>query len=159
MSWMQFSIRKDFLHNGGQTTKLDTNKDQNPEYTLNKTESGTSFEIFDFDSDGNKDMRLFCNENGKFICGSFRNENGKFICGNFWNENGEITHPENQEIMAYLDQAQELRENAKKDDCINKMREASQKMKALSNSLNTNNSRTEDNTDKDISEATFKFFN
>ena len=36
MSWMQFSIRKDFLQNGGQTTKLDTNKDQNPEYTLNK---------------------------------------------------------------------------------------------------------------------------
>lgn len=159
MSNIQFNIGKDFLQNGGQVSKLDTNKDQNPEYTLNKTESGTSFEIFDFNSDGKKDMDLYYDKNGKFIS------------GNFWDENGEIMHPETKEILAYLDQAKELRENAKKEpaeECkgINDLQEemlaASQKMKTfydyLNENISNNKNQKDQSKDKDISEPTFKFF-
>ena len=81
---MNLVIRKDFIRNGGKTTNLDTNKDGFQEYTLNQTKSGYSFEIFDFNSDGKKDMDLYYDENGDFVGGNF------YVYRYVWEKEAEI---------------------------------------------------------------------
>ena len=100
MSFQIMGIKKDFIQNGGTTLNLDNNKDGFQEYTLNKTESGSSFEIFDFNSDGKKDLDLYYNKDGEFID------------GNVWDENGNIKNAEVEEMLSYIEQAKTLREQA-----------------------------------------------
>ena len=100
MSFQIMGIKKDFIQNGGTTLNLDNNKDGFQEYTLNKTESGSSFEIFDFNSDGKKDLDLYYNKDGEFID------------GNVWDENGNINNAEVEEMLSYIEQAKTLREQA-----------------------------------------------
>ena len=100
MSWAQLNIKKDFIQNGGVALNFDANNDGNTEYSLNKTEDGSLFEIFDFNSDGQKDMNLYYDKDGKFIA------------GDFWDENGEIWQPEYEDIITFLEQALQLREDS-----------------------------------------------
>ena len=100
MSFQIMGIKNDFIQNGGITLNLDNNKDGFQEYTLNKTESGSSFEIFDFNSDGKMDLDLYYNKDGEFID------------GNVWDENGKIKDAEAKEMFSYIEQAKTLREQA-----------------------------------------------
>lgn len=98
MGFQVMAIKRDFINNGGKTTGVDLNNDKNQEYTLNYTENGYSFEVFDFNSDGNKDMDLYYDKDGKFVDGYF------------YDENGEIYKPSSKEVLSYMEQAQDLRE-------------------------------------------------
>lgn len=148
--------RMDFLRDGGQTLKLDSNQDKIPEYTLNKTESGSSFEIFDFNSDGQNDVELYYNEKGEFVESIFYDKNGK------------IYQPKEKEISAQLEQCEALKNEMQVsmidesffeeykglNDLLKEQFAITQKMKNLQKSLNE---KPESTNEKDISEVDWKF--
>lgn len=107
MSWLNLTYERQIIHaqqsgvcDGYQTKSLDTNGDGISEYTSQKFEDGSSLETFNFDSNSEYDARFLYDKDGNFVA------------GNFYDENGDIVELTPDEVIAYLDQAEELRKQA-----------------------------------------------